>query len=266
MMQGLRELGNALVVAVISIGLMLGALSISLVEFVPEATPTTTFALFPSPLPVTATDTAPPTVTQDPSLDTQTPTPLNIVQPPSSCPPPAGWTPIFVQAGETLDTLAVRYRINKEVLRQANCLLSDSLLPGTLFYVPPAPTSTFTTCSQGAAGWVKRYVVKPGDTLYSIATNHYTTVALMRIVNCRIGDRIYVGEILWVPNVSTRTPVPTPLPGRTVTAHPTDPLTETALPFTATIVPSNTPVPATSTTAPTSTPVPTLTASPTAFP
>ena len=42
----LRGLGNALVVALISIGLMVGALSISLVEFVPQATPTATNSLF----------------------------------------------------------------------------------------------------------------------------------------------------------------------------------------------------------------------------
>ena len=36
----MRDFGNALVVSLISVGLMLGALSISLVEFVPEATPT----------------------------------------------------------------------------------------------------------------------------------------------------------------------------------------------------------------------------------
>lgn len=265
-MQGMREFGNALAVAIISIGLMLGALSISLVEFVPEATPPATFVLLPSPLAVTATATSLPTSTQDPSLGTPTPTASMAFIPPGSCPPPAGWTPILLQAGETLDSLVARYRINKIELRRANCLLSDNLLPGTLFYVPPAPTSTFVACSQGAVGWVKSYTVKPGDTLYSIATNHYTTVALLRNVNCRTGDRIYTGESLWVPNVSTRTPIPTPLPGRTVTPHPTDPLTETALPFTVTIAPSITPVPATPTTAPTATPVPTHTASPTAFP
>ena len=57
-----------------------------------------------------------------------------------------------------------------------------------------------------------------------------------------------------------------PLPGVTVTPQPTDPLTETALPFTATVQPSNTPVPNTPTVAPTVTAIPTLTVSPTAFP
>lgn len=38
-MQGMRDFGNALIVAMLSIGLMIGALSISLVEFLPETVP-----------------------------------------------------------------------------------------------------------------------------------------------------------------------------------------------------------------------------------
>ena len=95
----------------------------------------------------------------------------------------------------------------------------------------PWQTNTPVVCSQGAAGWVKSYMVKPGDTIYAIATNHYTTAGLLKSVNCRTSDLILVGEILWVPNVATRTPYPTPLPGSTVTPYPTDPLTETALPL-----------------------------------
>ena len=62
-MQGLRNFGNALVIALISIGLIIGALSISLVEFVPEATATATNVLVSSPAPLTSTSTLPPTLT-----------------------------------------------------------------------------------------------------------------------------------------------------------------------------------------------------------
>lgn len=262
-MRGMREVGNALVVTIASVGLMLGALSISLVEFVPEATPTVTIQLFPSPLPVTATPTSLPTITQNPELSTSTSTPTNTVMPPVSCQPPIGWLPVTVQASDTLDSLAAKYRIAKTQLMNGNCLVTESLISGTVLFVPPAATSTVAICSKGAVGWVNTYIVKPGDTLYSIATNHYTTVNTLRNVNCKIGDRINVGEVLWIPNVATRTPFPTPLPGSTVTPQPTDPLTETALPFTATILPSETSTP---TIQPSPTAIPTQTASPTAFP
>ncbi|MBX3037999.1 MAG: LysM peptidoglycan-binding domain-containing protein [Anaerolineales bacterium] len=260
-----RELGTALIVALASIGLMFGALSISLVEFIPEATPSPTFALPASPVPVTATATLPPTSTQDSNLATVTFTVTNTLPASVSCPQPAGWIAYTIQANDTLDSLAQRYRIDKNILRSSNCLVSDNLIPGTLFFVPPAPTSTAAVCSAGAVGWVKSYVVIRGDTMYSIATNHYTTVALLRTVNCKNTDFIVAGEVLWVPNIATRTPYPTPMPGVTASPYPTDPLTQTALPFTSTVQPSNTPIPNTSTAISTPTAMPTLTASPTPF-
>lgn len=261
----LRELGAALIVAFVSVGLVLGALSISLVEFIPADTPTPTFVLPASPIPVTATSTNLPTTTLDPTLPTQTFTATNTVLAPVSCQPPVGWIPISIQLSDTLDGLAIKYNIDKNQLRNANCLLSDTLPSGSVLYVPPAPTSTFAVCSAGAVGWVKSYTVKPGDTLYTIATNHYTNVSLLQKVNCKFTDVIKSGEVLWVPNVATRTPFPTPLPGVSPSPYPTDPLTLTALPFTSTVIPTNTSVPNTATTVPSPTAVPTLTASPTSI-
>lgn len=176
--------------------------------------------------------------------------------------PPAGWGQITIRGGETLDSIAARYRTSKDEVRRANCLLIDSLVAGTVLYVPPVATNTPAVCNPGASGWVKSYKVKPGDTFYRIAADHYTTAGLLKSVNCRASDLVYAGEILWVPNVATRTPYPTALPGSTVTpaTRPTDPLTETALPFTETIIPSDTPIPPTPTVIPTATAIPSPTA------
>ncbi|MHB8776261.1 MAG: LysM peptidoglycan-binding domain-containing protein [Anaerolineales bacterium] len=259
-MQRLHDSGIALIVALLSIGLVVGALSISLVEFTPEATSPSTDYPLPSLAPLTYTSTLTPVFTPQSELQTPTgtlvtPTMTNIIMP-VSCLPPSGWGYIFIQGGETLDIIAARYHISKDQLRVSNCLLSDNLVAGTVLYVPTAPTSTPVVCKQGATGWVKTYVVKPGDTLYAIATNHYISAELLRDVNCRIGNLIYAGEVLWVPYVATRTPYPILIIGIIVTPYPTDPLTETALPFTATIIPSNTPVPSTPTAVSTSTPAP----------
>jgi LysM repeat protein len=264
---GLRGFGNALVAALISVGLMVGALSISLVEFVPQVTPTAEHDLIPSPAPLTATLTLPPTLT--PTIGLESPTPsitptfTNTAIPPTSCQPPSGWIRITVMAGDTLDGIAFHYGTNKDELRRANCLLTDNLVAGSVLYAPPVATITSAGCNMGASGWVKSYTVKSSDTFYAIATNYYVTTSLLKKVNCRTSDLLHAGEILWVPNVATRTPYPTPLPGITITPYPTDPLTETALPFTTTVLPftatvilSNTPIPATATAIP----------SPTAFP
>ncbi len=263
-MRNVREFGTALVASLISIGLIVGALSISLVEFSPEATPTPTNAILPSPISVTVTITLPPTTIPTQGLDSPTATATstfeNTATPPISCQPPFGWvTQIEIQAGDTLDSLAARYRITKDALRSANCLISDNLAAGTKLYIPPVSANTLAVCNKGAAGWINSYTVKAGDTIYAIATSHYTTAGLLKSVNCKSSDLIVPGEILWVPNVATRTPNPTPLPGVTVTPNPTDPLTETALPFTITVIPSSTPVPPTPTTVPTNTLAPTIT-------
>jgi len=256
-MKSLRDIGNALLVAFVAIGLILGALSISLVEFAPEATPTATNDLLESPVPLTATSSLTPSLT--PTLEVKTPTATitatftNTTTPPTSCQPPTGWSQITVQVGDTLDSIAARYQVNKNEVSIANCLLSDSLIIGSKLYVPPAPTSTFAVCIPGAIGWLKNYIVQSGDSLYRIGYDHYTTLELMRRVNCRVSDTIFAGERLWVPNVATRTPVS----AVTSTTYPTATFTETAIPFTATVVPTNTPVPPTNT--PTNTPVPTPT-------
>ena len=246
-MKGVRDLGNALVVALISIGLIVGALSISLVEFVPEASPTATNNLLPSPAPLTATPTIPPTLLPTLELKTSTPTITptftNTATPPTSCQPPFGWiNQINIQVEDTLDSISARYRVNKDELRSANCLLSDNLITGSKLYVPSAPTSTLVICIQGAVGWINNYIVQPGDTLYRIGYNYSTSLELMRRVNCRASDTIYSGDRLWVPNIATHTPIPTSLPIITVPPSPTELLIETATPLTVPTIPSNTPI------------------------
>ncbi len=257
-MQGTREFGNALLIALLSIALIVGALSISLVEFSPGAIPTPSSNLLSSPEPLTATWTPPPTLAPTFPLESltpsSTPTSTTTSTPPSNCQIPLGWAQTTVQVGDTLDSIAARYRISSDDLRRANCLFSNSLVPGSKLYLPPVTPNTSPACIPGAVGWVKNYTVKPGENLYRIAIDHYSTLELIRKVNCRTGDTIFPGDILWVPNVSaTRTQNPSTLPGNTVTPYPTDPLTETVLPFTATFIP-------------TSSLAPTVTASSTAFP
>jgi LysM repeat protein len=269
-MGDLRALGNAMAVALLSIGLTLGALSISLVSFIPEEVPEPTQTAIVTPLPVTATHTLPPTLTPLVAQNTLTLAPTSTVVPPVSCQLPAGWVPIIVQIGETLDGLAFKYNTTRDALKTGNCLFSETLLPGTTIHVPRiAATNIVAVCSQGAVGWIRNYEVKSGDTFFNIGSRYGVTSNTVKLVNCRTSDLIVVGEILWVPNQPTRTPTFTALPGVTFTAITpllTDPVTETVLPFTQTFVPTQTPIPATPTATPSVTPIPTLTASPTAFP
>jgi LysM repeat protein len=63
----------------------------------------------------------------------------------------------------------------------------------------PLPTST-RACGP-YTGWIRSYVVQPGDTLFRIAIMHGITVESLQRANCKTGTVIYSGERLWVPFV-----------------------------------------------------------------
>lgn len=266
-MRSAREFGNALVATILSVGLTLGALSISLVGFIPEEAEPPTLTPIPSPIPVTATYTLPPSATPAQIMDTATFTATNtlVVAQSTLCPSPAGWNIYIVQAGETLASIAAKYGITADYLKSSNCLLSNDLLPGKSIYVPNLPTNTRAACIAGSPGWSNNYVAKQGDTFYGIAYRYYTTEREIMRVNCRSVPLLLAGELIWVPNVTPRqftsTPVPITLTFDNSTATPVFTEPGTMLPFTLT--PSITPTPAPTFTV---SPIPTQTASPTPFP
>jgi len=245
-MQGLRQFGMAILVGIISLGLVVGGFSLALSESFTQPLSTPTESL--PTVPVFLTATLSPAATLPPTdLPTLTNTPL----PPPACIPPSGWMAVAVQPGDTLAGMAVRYNTTPVQLSQANCLLSETLVPGTTLFVPPILVNNMPIPCGPPFGWT-RYTVQPGDTLYRIATMYGTTVSLLQQANC-LGNStaIRAGQLLWVPNVPPRTPIPSNTPGVTLVPEfstpteipPTEPLTETP--------------PPTSTSAPTSTTAPT---------
>lgn len=262
-MKNLWQVFQGILIAVASIGLVLGGFSLSLAEGrlstnpAPIQSPTPTFS--PSPQP-TGTATASPTasLTPLPSLSptltlSLTPGPTSSLPPtPTNCPPPPGWIPYVVQPGDTFTLIAARYRTNSVTLQQANCLQPSGLKVGTILYVPPLPTSTPIPCGAPYS-WII-YIVQPGDTLYHLSLSYGITVADLQRANC-MGSSVllHTGQKLYVPPWAPLVPSPTlppfvtdtlaPLPSDTPTEVPTD----TPVP-----VPSDTPVEIpTDTTAPT---------------
>ena len=226
-MQNLRQLGGGVIIALISVILVIGGISLALSESLPsQATPTpippTISLIFPtatytaSPA-LSETATGTPTESATPSLtDTVYVTNTLFVQ--ASCSPPTGWTQIITSATDTIYALAQRYKTTAENLSAANCLSSFAIPPGLALYVPPVPTVTVIPCGP-PAGYVRRYVVQPGDNLYRIAISYGITYQQLQRANCMgSSTTIYAGQLLWVPNIPTRTPTPTTVP----TATPTE--------------------------------------------
>jgi LysM repeat protein len=213
-MQTLRQLGGGVIVAIFSVILVIGGIFLSLAETLPPpATPTQippTFPQsFPTPtattigFPATDTPTAPPTV-----LPTMTASQALALASPTTCTPPSGWIVVTTGSGDTVYSLAQRYKTTAENLNAANCLTSAELPAGMALYVPPVPTVTVIPCGP-PFGWVRNYVVRRGDTLFSIALSYNITYPQLQRGNCMgSSTTIYAGQRLWVPNVPTRTPVP----------------------------------------------------------
>ena len=305
---GLRPLWGGLIAAALVILTLWVAVALGMQEqeLVAVAQPTATSTmLLPSATLMSAVVTQVPSSTPQPTW-TPSPEPSPSVPPPSAtsqplasaqtgCVPPDGWIVRTVQSGETLSELAWRYWTTEEELAQANCLTSWILRARQRIYMPDV-SPRVQQCAR-PDGWVD-YIIRSGDTLYSLALRTGTDANTLRRVNCLPSITIYAGRTLWVPRqptspTATRRPtaVSTSTKVVTVTAIPTavtlaptdsqtpgptgtytvvpepSPDTPTALPPTATMVPSaeptNTSVPPTATeqprpteAPPTNTPVP----------
>jgi LysM repeat protein len=212
-MKNLWQLFTGVLIALISIGLLLGGLSLSLAEGISNATstststPTATPTMMPTSSPTlqpftlsVSTTPAQDSPTQLPTLlPTWTPTLTSTAPPPpTNCPPPLGWLVYFVQPGETLDSIATRYRISTPILQGANCLVTKELLPGVVIYVPPMRTQTPLPCGA-PYGWVV-YTVQPGDTLYRLSQTYGITVGELQRANCMgASTLLHTRQALYVP-------------------------------------------------------------------
>lgn len=247
-MKALRQLGSGFLLGILSIGLVLGGFALAMAEggLIP--------AIVTRPSPTVIHQSAYPTLELLPSLEgalqptlaiTPSITPTHIPPLPTACPPPAGWVAITVQPFDTLASLALTYRLDVASLKEANCLLSDELVGGSILYAPPLASNTQVACGA-PAGWVV-YSVQPGDTLYRLSILYRVSIAKLQQANCLgVSSAIFGGQRLRVPNVPVSTATFTPFisptasvtpnqtltPGLTVaiTPSPTEAITETSEP------------------------------------
>jgi LysM repeat protein len=244
---------------------------------VPLPSPTSTPQIVPATIvPTSPLPTVEPTATTlvEATVEPPTATPVIIASPTQVCIPPAGWVPYAVQPGDTLNSLTKRYRVDSSQLLQANCLLNQTLFIGQVLYVPPVTAAPTRPPCRPPLNWIK-YIVQPGDTLFSLAARTQTTVNALVQANCLGSNaRIYAGQELWLPYLppppTFTPPMPPPAtntPTATTPAPDTPTPTSSSQPPTATQTPSPTAAPTlpsptptgTDTPPPTNTPVPFLT-------
>jgi LysM repeat protein len=100
-----------------------------------------------------------------------------------------------VRPGETLSKIAVGHGVGVRQLKEANQLRSDQIRAGQTLRVPSAGTPR----AAPAASRARTYQVRPGDSLWSIAKRHGTSVEALRRANRLNGDVLRAGQRLTLP-------------------------------------------------------------------
>lgn len=179
---------------------------------------------------------------------------------------PPDWVLTPITSGTTVFDLSLRYNISAEKILLANCLEPGNLLNLTALYLPnPAATPAPTPVCGPPSSWVQ-YMVRRGETMFSLALRSGTSIAAILNANCLTNTNLQAGQIIFLPPMGAVPPtaVPTATPTNTATATATSTATSTAT-GTATIPPLPTTT-ATATSTATGTATGTPTASPTSTP
>lgn len=109
-----------------------------------------------------------------------------------------------VRSGETLSTIAKKYRTSVKAIMSANNLKNPNKLSvGMKLRISsgkkPVTSSSASRPSEGnvsSNGEVMRYVVKKGDSLYKIAKNYNTTIQSLKVLNGLSHTDLSVGQEL----------------------------------------------------------------------
>ena len=95
-----------------------------------------------------------------------------------------------VQSGDSLWSIAKKFNTTVDKLKEKNNLKSNLLSIGQILYLPETE-DTDTKPNDDTV-----YIVKSGDTLYSIANKYNTTVSNLKTINNLTSNNLYVGQKL----------------------------------------------------------------------
>ena len=111
-------------------------------------------------------------------------------------PPEGSGTNFYtVVKGDSLWSIARKFGVTVQALRDANNLTSDTLTVGQLLRIP-------TTSGDTGTGGNVTYTVQRGDSLWSIASRYGISVNDLRSANNLTSDTLSIGQVLIIPGVS----------------------------------------------------------------
>lgn len=103
----------------------------------------------------------------------------------------------IVKSGDSLYSIARKYNTTVDELKKLNNLTSNVLSIGQVLKIPSSSESSNTGSGTGISN---TYVVKSGDSLYSIARKYNTTVDEIKRLNNLSSNVLNIGQVLKIPS------------------------------------------------------------------
>ncbi|MCB0336269.1 MAG: LysM peptidoglycan-binding domain-containing protein, partial [Bdellovibrionales bacterium] len=128
-----------------------------------------------------------------------------------------GGTSYRVRRGDTLSSVARKFRTTVSRLKLINGLQTDRVYVGQMLRVKaseatplePPQVSQPSKASSAPVANQKSYTVQPGDTLYSIGRRYGMSVGDLKQLNSLASTKISAGQILWLKSNSKAAPART---------------------------------------------------------
>jgi murein DD-endopeptidase MepM/ murein hydrolase activator NlpD len=197
----------------------------------PQAANEVTGSVRPQAAPTHKVETSalpPPTYGGSAGIGTHQPPARQEVTGSVSAPPPRqpaqnwswdGGTAIIVAQGETIDTISRRHGVPAAAIMQANSMThAAQLQPGQRLVIPRvqhqmshapqvSPPATRVAGPAQMPASSSAHVVKPGETIYSLA-RHYriTPMAIAKANNVGLDHRVKVGDRVTIPGMNSGAP------------------------------------------------------------
>ena len=106
----------------------------------------------------------------------------------------------IVKSGDSLYSIARKYNTTVDEIKRLNNLSSNALSIGQVLKIPSSSESSNTGSNTGTTN---TYVVKSGDSLYSIARKYNTTVDEIKKLNNLSSNLLNIGQVLKIPSGSS---------------------------------------------------------------
>jgi len=117
---------------------------------------------------------------------------------PASSPPPT-FLRHKIKRGETLSSIAKRYRTSVKSIARANRIKNRRIIAGKIIRIPRKGRSVGKPAAYRKSGKRGKHLVKKGDTLWNIARRYGTTAKRIRVLNNMRSAKLRIRQVLKIP-------------------------------------------------------------------